>query len=145
MRIINEIIVHCSDTKPSMNIGVAKIREWHKARGWKDVGYNYVICRDGAIEGGRDLDGDGDYEEEIGSHALGHNANSIGICLVGGMGEDGRPDANFTFHQYIALSSLLKSLLERYKGAEVLGHRDIPGVSKACPCFDVKSFIGEVN
>jgi len=85
MRIIDTVIVHCSATKPSMDIGVDVIRQWHMNKGWSDIGYHYVIRRNGAVELGRDLDKDGDVDEEIGAHAYGHNATSIGICLIGGV------------------------------------------------------------
>lgn len=134
MRPINKIIVHCAATKPSMDIGVEEIREWHRERGWGDVGYHYVIRRDGTIEKGRPV-------EVAGAHARGHNTDSIGICLVGGINEKGDPDANFTYYQYLSLYDLLDEMEEYYgEKVEVLGHRDLPGVSKACPCFDVRSF-----
>lgn len=62
MRIIDTIIVHCSATKPSMDIGVEAIRQWHMNKGWSDIGYHYVIRRNGVVELGRDLDKDGDVD-----------------------------------------------------------------------------------
>ncbi|WGL32416.1 endolysin [Escherichia phage PGX1] len=72
------IFVHCSATKPNMNWGVREIRQSHKERGFLDVGYHYIIKRDGTVEEGRD-------EMAVGSHVKGHNHNSIGVCLVGGI------------------------------------------------------------
>lgn len=140
MRIIDKIIVHCADTFAHMDIGAKEIDRWHRERGWKAIGYNYVIRRDGTIEKGRDLDGDGNVDEEVGAHARGFNANSIGICLVGGKGEDGNPDANFTMLQYMALTTLKLKLLVKYPNADIMGHRDLDP-SKDCPCFDVRAFI----
>lgn len=128
MRPINLLVVHCSATPPDMDIGVNEIRDWHKQRGWKDVGYHYIIRRDGTIETGRP-------ENMSGAHAVGYNFASIGICLVGGYGF-----ADFTYSQYSALKGLVSELLQSYPDAECLGHRDIPGVKKDCPCFDVKAF-----
>lgn len=134
MREINKIIVHCSATKPSMNIGVNEIRQWHLEKGWSDIGYHWVITRDGITEEGRP-------EEKSGAHAKGHNSDSIGICLVGGINETGKPDANFNVAQYLKLESLVDSIKRIYGDIEVLGHRDLPGVTKACPCFDVKELL----
>jgi N-acetyl-anhydromuramyl-L-alanine amidase AmpD len=127
------IAVHCAATSPDMDIGVEEIRKWHKAKKWDDVGYHYVIRRDGTVEAGRALDFQG-------AHVAGHNHESIGLCLVGGINKAGVPDANFTAAQYASLESLVKLLLPRYPGAVVRGHRDFPGVTKACPSFDVPAW-----
>jgi N-acetylmuramoyl-L-alanine amidase len=140
MRAINDIIIHCAYTKPSMDIGVAEIRAWHLDRGWRDIGYTYVIRRNGLVEKGRDLDNDGDVDEEIGAHALGHNAHSLGICLVGGMSDEGVPDSNFTLNQLVSLKNLVETLQDRYPDTELHGHRDYS--SKACPCFDANALFG---
>jgi N-acetylmuramoyl-L-alanine amidase len=116
-----------------MDIGVDEIRQWHKAKKWDDVGYHYVIRRDGVVQAGRSLDFQG-------AHVQGHNHESIGLCLVGGINPAGVPDANFTAAQYASLESLVKLLLPRYPGAVVRGHRDFPGVTKACPSFDVPAW-----
>ena len=134
MRAINRIIIHCAATKPSMDIGVAEIRQWHLANGWADVGYGYVIRRDGTIEAGR-------HERLIGAHVAGHNADSIGICLVGGINDAGKPDANFTRQQWAALDHLVSQLVSQYPGSEVSGHRDWTD-AKACPSFSAKDWWG---
>lgn len=137
MRDLSTIIVHCSYTPPDMDIGAATITEWHvDERGWDDIGYHYVITRDGAIEDGRPV-------EIQGAHAYGHNADSIGICLIGGMADDGEtPDSNFTRWQWEALGALMEDLQGRYGPLEVIGHRDVDA-KKACPCFDVKAWVAE--
>lgn len=127
------IAIHCAATPPATDIGVEEIRQWHKAKGWDDVGYHYVIRRNGTVEAGRSLDMQG-------AHVEGHNHESIGICLVGGVNKAGAPDANFTAAQYASLESLIKLLLPRYSGAVVRGHRDFPGVDKACPSFDAPAW-----
>lgn len=73
IRRITKHIVHCSDS-PSGD--VKEIRRWHKERGWDDVGYHFIVRRDGEIEVGRTLD-------VPGAHCAGHNADSVGTCLVG--------------------------------------------------------------
>lgn len=132
MRDIRRIIIHCSATKPGMDIGVKEITEWHLARGWSTIGYHQVIRRSGDIEPGRS-------EHVAGAHVAGHNADSIGICLVGGIDDKGRPDANFTRAQWAALEHLVKQHLVRHPGAKVSGHRDWTD-AKACPSFDVRSW-----
>jgi N-acetylmuramoyl-L-alanine amidase len=129
-RATNHIVIHCSATRPCQDIGAAEIRKWHKARGWKDIGYHLVIRRNGKVEKGRAID-------QIGSHVAGHNADTVGVCLVGGLNdEDWAPINNFTKEQWASLRSLLAELGKKYPKATVLGHRDFPQVAKACPCFD---------
>ena len=124
MRTINRTIVHCSDTPATMDIGVKEIDQWHKERGWKGIGYHYVIRRDGTIEFGRDLD-------QMGAHTKGHNSDSVGVCLVGGW----KGEFNFTIAQLMSLKNLVNILQK-----EVFGHRDFDP-SKTCPCFNVKALL----
>jgi N-acetylmuramoyl-L-alanine amidase len=128
------IVVHCAATKPTMDIGVREIRQWHQQQGWLDVGYHFVIRRNGMLEVGRDLDA-------VGSHVKGHNHESIGICLAGGIDAQGTPEDNFTAEQYAALDGLIfKIKAEHYPDAKVIGHRDLdPG--KACPSFSVAKWL----
>lgn len=143
-RKVDKIIVHCSDTYATMNIGVADIRKWHtEERGWKDIGYHFVIRRDGTVEAGRDIDGDGDIFEEIGAHTVGYNANSIAICMVGGKGADGRASNNFTQKQFSSLESVIRMIKASYTRATVHGHREF--AQKECPSFDVQEFLKGKN
>ena len=137
------IVVHCSATPPKMDIGANEIRGWHvNGNGWRDIGYNYVIRRDGSLENGRDLNKDGDPRDETGAHARGFNARSIGICLVGGTGEKGEPEANFTINQFLALDNIVRILMRDNKDiTSVVGHRDIDP-KKDCPCFNVQELLG---
>lgn len=140
------LVVHCSATPPAQDIGAHEIRQWHvEDNGWDDIGYAYVIRRDGTLEPGRDLDKDGDLNEETGAHAAGFNRRSIGVCLIGGVNSHGQPDANFTFQQYVRLWELVQQLRQQVPSlVHIVGHRDLPGVTKACPCFDVQAFLAEV-
>ncbi len=138
MRVIDALVVHCSATMPSMDIGVQEIREWHLARGFTDIGYHFVIRRDGRRELGRPI-------EQIGAHVLEHNATTIGVCLVGGVDEHKQPQANFMPEQYAELTNLLNELHAQFPHAQILGHRDFPHVAKACPSFDVRSWYAEHN
>lgn len=138
MRNINRIIVHCSATKPSMDIGLAEIDSWHKDRGWESpsgihCGYHYIIRRSGQVELGRP-------EWEQGAHAKGANHDSLGVCLVGGVDDDSKPKDNFTDEQMTALRSLIERIVIDNGDLDVLGHRDLPRVAKACPCFDVRAW-----
>lgn len=145
-QLTTHFVVHCSATPPSMDIGAYEIDRMHRARGFFRIGYAWVIKRDGTIEIGRGWDA-------IGSHAKegGFNKKSPGICLIGGVSENpqkhipGNPwngsDAqdNFTHDQFVSLFGLTKSGWEHYnRKVPVIGHRDIPGVTKACPSFSVK-------
>jgi len=127
-RRITEIIVHCTATPEYRDYTVADIRQWHKRRGWSDIGYHYVVYRDGTVHEGRDVD-------ISGAHCEGHNVNSIGVVYVGGVAPDGHtPKDTRTDLQKAALLSLLLDLRRMYPGAEIHGHRDF--ASKACPSFD---------
>ena len=131
MRKIDTIVIHASDTPPSMDVDAAEIRRWHvEDNGWRDIGYHWVVRRSGELEAGRP-------EPEPGAHVAGHNAHSIGICMVGGRKEGGGPDSNYTLAQWSTLHELLANLAERFPDAKVVGHRDLDS-SKACPCFDAK-------
>jgi len=132
MRKIDKIIIHCADTYKRMDIGKKEITEWHKARGFNDVGYHYIIRRDGTIEQGREL-------KTIGAHAKGYNSTSIAICYVGGKGDNNQPEDNRTTKQKEAMQDLVTALKKEFPDAEVVGHGNLPGVKKACPCFNVKS------
>ena len=135
MRRIDHLVIHCSATKAGQDWGAAEIRRVHKEQnGWRDIGYHYVIRRDGRVEPGRPV-------EEIGAHVSGHNAHSIGICLVGGIDDRGRPEANYTPAQWTALKQTLLGLRRKFPVAEICGHRDFAGVKKACPCFEVGAWL----
>ena len=130
MREIKEIIIHCADTPDGRDVKAEEIRRWHiKERGWRDIGYHYVIDLDGTIEDGRPI-------EEAGAHCTGHNAKSIGICYVGGCDEKMQPKDTRTDAQKASLLLLLKDLRKRYPKAKIYGHRDF--AQKACPSFDAK-------
>lgn len=140
---ILKIFVHCSATKPTQDIGAKTIKKWHvNGNGWRDIGYHEVIRRSGAVELGRDTDGDGSSEDETGAHAYGHNTGSYSICMVGGIDKNGKPDANFTAAQYRALAERLKTMMHKHDLTEddIYGHRDVDN-GKACPSFDIHSFI----
>lgn len=139
-RTITELIVHCSATPEGKDYTVDDIRNWHKQQGWSDIGYHYVIYRDGTVVNGRDVD-------LVGAHCNkgGHNQHSIGICYVGGVeNKPGVPTAKQkskdtrTEMQKSALLALLVDLKKLYPNAGIYGHRDFDS-GKDCPSFNVKS------
>jgi len=130
------IAIHCSATSEKLDIGAKEIDKWHRGKGWACIGYHYVIRRDGTLEEGRS-------ESQIGAHVQGYNENSLGICMVGGVDANDVTKAvnNFTPEQFEALKDLLTLLKLKYPKAKVQGHRDFPNVKKACPCFDVATWL----
>lgn len=131
MRAVNEIILHCTATPPSMSVTIPTLDRWHRAAGMTSCGYHYVIARDGTIMHGRPLD-------VVGAHCKGHNETSIGIAYVGGVNEDMQPEDNRTPAQTIALRELCKSLQVVFGDLQISGHNRY--AAKACPCFDVDTF-----
>ncbi len=97
-------------------------------RGFNGIGYHYYITRDGQLHLTRS-------EAVPGAHARHFNTHSIGICYEGGLDEKGRPADTRTAAQKRTLLTLLYSLRTDYPKADILGHRDLPGVQKSCPCF----------
>lgn len=133
MRSINKIIIHCSATKEGRDFGASDIDVWHKAKGWKCIGYHYVIKLDGSIQEGRQ-------EQEVGAHASGHNHDSIGICYIGGLDKHGKPKDTRTHEQKKALKHLIWDLKLKYPGVGIYGHRDFER-HKDCPCFEVQEWL----
>ena len=119
-------------TKPEgKDFTVEDIRRWHLARKFADIGYHYVIYRDGSVHKGR-------AENIAGAHCLGHNAHSIGICYIGGVAKDGKtPKDTRTPQQKLALRQLVQQLQFVYPHAAVHGHNEYS--NKACPSFNVQT------
>lgn len=139
-RAISRLVVHCSATRPSMDVGAKEIREWHvEGNGWKDIGYHFVIRRNGSIELGRPID-------EAGSHAKGYNSDSIGVCLVGGVDqEDYRiAENNFTEKQFQSLIEIIVKTRKAIPHIMIMGHKDLDP-KKACPSFDVREWLNKVG
>lgn len=143
-RVITDIVVHCTATRAWQDFGADDIRRMHKAQGWSDIGYHYVVRLDGTVENGRDVD-------VIGAHVSGYNAHSIGVVYVGGLDNQGKAKDTRTENQKHALRQLLLDLRELYSNAKISGHRDFSpdknhdGIIspdewiKECPCFNAKT------
>ena len=149
---IDSIVIHCSDTPYMQDVKAADIDKFHKKKGWKMIGYNYVIDRDGTIEVGRPLTMDGAHCNTCGVSGRPYNKHSIGICYIGGRDKDGKYADTRTDAQKVSISHLIYDiLLPKFPNiVEIIGHRDASpdkdgnGVItkdehiKACPCFDVR-------
>ena len=136
MRTFNTIIIHCSATLPGQSVTAADIDRWHREKGYRCIGYHFVILPNGTIQGGRPLD-------EIGAHCERHNADSVGICYIGGLDSNGKPSDTRTEAQKESLSSLiwrltLMALRRGFGLVKVRGHRDF-NHHKQCPCFDARA------
>jgi peptidoglycan hydrolase-like protein with peptidoglycan-binding domain len=138
---VHEIVVHCSATRPEWMAGrgladqVAEIRHWHvDGNGWNDIGYHWLIGRDGQLMSGRS-------ETTIGAGVAGHNAGVIHICLIGGFGsaETDPFNRNFTSRQDLALRQQIEGISMRTKITRISGHNEY--AAKACPGFNVSDFL----
>jgi N-acetylmuramoyl-L-alanine amidase len=130
MRKINKIVVHSTATPAGRVVTVEEIDRWHKARGWKGIGYHYVIGLNGERWIGRP-------EHEVGVHTRNHNHDSIGVVYVGGTLADVKTPADTrTALQKAELQKLLKELKIKYQ-CVIYGHRDFNAT--ACPSFDAKN------
>lgn len=131
MRKITEIIIHCSATPAGRHHTVEDLDRWHREKGFKKIGYHYVIYLDGSIHEGRPV-------EEIGAHCAGHNAHSIGVCYIGGYNADTfEPCDTRTTEQKESIRALLWILKQDYPEVTIHGHYEFSG--KACPCFNVQN------
>lgn len=135
MRPVNEIIIHCTATQPNWwadkptSAKVQEIRRWHKAQGWRDIGYHYLIDRDGTVAEGRPV-------EQVGAHVKGRNTGTIGVALFGGHGSAATDQFSdhFTLRQANALRGLIAKLQADYGPLAVSGHNQF--AAKACPGFN---------
>lgn len=140
MRAIDLIIIHCAATPDGRADTILDVDSWHRQNGWArnwkyrqawqpeltSIGYHFFISTDGLVHPGRST-------TEIGAHAYGYNLNSLGICMAG--------TRKFTAEQWLSLREAITTLKEKYPGAKVLGHRDLPNVTKECPGFNVAMWL----
>ena len=117
---IKYLVIHHSQRE----IDSAKsIKKRHLKRGWEDIGYHYIINKNGRITKGRNT-------KYIGAHVKGHNRNSLGICIIGNFDKE-KP----TEKQIKKLLKFLKRLSKKHniENKNILGHREFKGVTKTCP------------
>lgn len=137
MRHIDLIVVHCSATLCNRRYTVMQLIRDHAER-FGFTGYHYYITRDGTVTQTR-------HEQLVGAHAKGYNSHSLGVCYEGGLDIFGHPADTRTRKQKQALLILLKRLKAAHPDARILGHRDLPGIHKACPCFDARTEYGTLK
>lgn len=124
------IVIHCTATRADRDYTVEQLLKDHKARGFRTIGYHFYIRKSGEVSQHRRL-------LEVGAHAKGYNRCSVGVCYEGGLDSRGAPADTRTPEQKAALRELVTKLNTLFPDALVVGHRDLPGVKKACPCFNV--------
>lgn len=150
MRTIKRIIIHATATPEGRWFDVDEIRKMHLQRGFKDIGYHYVVMINGCIETGRPV-------EKPGAHTMGYNSDSIGISYIGGIDASGKAKDTRTPEQKKALLDLVNILLKKYPDIqEIAGHRDYsPDLNgdgkitpdewvKICPCFSTLDEFGHL-
>ncbi len=142
---IARLVIHCTATAEGREVKASDIRRWHcspkpAGRGWRQAGYTDMIHLDGRVERLVRNNEDANVDPwEVTNGAKGYNATSRHIVYVGGCAADGKtPRDTRTPAQKAALLAYVKDFHKRFPWAEVCGHRDLPGVAKACPCFDVR-------
>ena len=131
MRKIDKIIIHCTATPEGRRVTVEDVTRWHRDRGFQRIGYHYLISLEGTIWTGRPV-------EQIGAHTTGHNAESIGVCYVGGVDANMKPKDTRTTAQKESLLRIIRELKQQFTEATIHGHREF--ANKACPCFDVSEY-----
>lgn len=130
-RKIEYIIVHC--TAGNQNQSVFSLCRWFlNGRGWSEPGYHFIINKSGLVIPLEPL-------ETVVNGAKGYNQNGIHVAWVGGVDSTGKPTDNRTIQQKASLQFLLNELHRKFPDAKIRGHRELPGVQKECPCFDVKT------
>lgn len=140
---LQRIVIHCTATPGGREVSFAEIHKWHKApppvgNGWKHFGYHVLVHLDGSIDYLQKLPY-GPYLtlDCIANGAKGYNDSSLHVCYVGGLdASTRRPADTRTPFQRDALNRVIAQLRQRYGDLPAVGHRDLPGVAKACPCFD---------
>jgi len=140
MRSITGTIIHCTATRAgwwenkTTAEKVAEIKRWHTNKGWSDIGYHFLIDRNGTLAAGRPIERDG-------AHVRGHNRGTIGVSLFGGHGSNETDDfaENFTAAQDAALRKFLADMQARFGTMPVTGHNEY--AAKACPGFNVAKWL----
>ena len=130
MRSIKYIAVHCTATSQKTSISAIQ-NYWKSQHGWKMPGYHFIILPDGVPVQLLPID-------EVSNGVKGFNSVLINIAYLGGVDAKNKPLDNRTLQQKATLLELLKKYKKQFPDAIILGHRDFPHVSKACPSFDAK-------
>lgn len=131
-RCINRVFLHCSASEAAVHNAelVRLIRGWHENRGFNDIGYHFVIDRQGAILAGRPLD-------KTPAAQKGNNMNTIAICVHGLRFDDPWP----VTAQAASVISLCGQIHQAYRGIVAFWPHNAVS-NKACPVFDVDKLLG---
>ena len=145
------LVIHCTATPQGREVTSDAIRAWHtapypKGRGWKQVGYTDLIHLDGTIERLVENNEDAWVDDwEITNGAKGYNSVSRHIVYAGGCDRRMNPKDTRTEAQRKALADYLLDFHRKHPNVRIVGHGDIPGVNKACPSFNVPTFLKEIG
>lgn len=123
------IMIHCTATPADRRTPTIEIDTWHRKRGFRSIGYHFVVHQDGTVDKGRSL-------EKSGAHCIGYNDTAIGIAYVGGLDKHRKPADTRTPRQREAILQLIKEIRKYYRIERIMGHNEVS--NKACPCFDVR-------
>ena len=137
MRAIKHIVLHCTATDQDATVeGIQNY--WKNTLGWRNPGYHYLIERNGNVNSLHPI-------EKPSNGVKGYNAESIHVSYIGGIDENGKAKDNRTPQQVLSTLALLIQLQSMFPTAQISGHRDFPGVTKACPSFDVAEWLKHVK
>lgn len=137
MRQIKYLVLHCTAGPQHQTTDAIKAY-WVNVLGWKNPGYHFLINADGTIEQLLPID-------QVSNGVAGFNSNSIHISYKGGVDAKGNAIDNRTPAQISAQIQLLKKFKKQFPSAEIKGHNEFPGVTKACPSFSVKKWLKTVD
>ena len=127
LKSVKLLIVHCVANRCDKPFSVEKLIACGKAK-YGQCSYHYYVRYDGTVVPLLP-------ESVQGVHAKGYNSCSLGVVYEGGLNENGVPADTRTEQQKHALYELLKALVHDYPSARILGHCELPGVHKRCPCY----------
>lgn len=137
MRTINNIVIHCTATAQTATVRSIR-RYWREVLGWRSPGYHRIVEADGTMVVIAP-------DSAVCNGVAGHNANSLHISYVGGIDGLNMPKDTRTNAQRVTLERQVREWRRLYPNARILGHRDFPGVKKACPSFDVPAWLKDIG
>lgn len=147
------LVLHCTATPEGREVSSKEIRHWHTdpvkkgGRGWKQVGYTDLFHLDGTVERLVKNNEDAEVDPwEVTNGAAGYNSVSRHVVYAGGLAKDGKTSKDTrTAAQLKAMTAYVRDFHERFPQIKIVGHRDLPGVNKACPSFDVKAWLESIG
>ncbi len=145
------LVIHCTATPEGREVSSDDIRRWHtspppEGRGWRQVGYTDLFHLDGSVERLAANNEDEWVDEwEITNGAAGYNGVSRHIVYTGGCDKNMQPKDTRTPAQADALKHYVLDFHAQHPGVVIVGHRDLPGVRKACPSFDVAVWLKSIG